>query len=115
MADDKGKNWALPSSADGAVAYRRPVKLLLRSHSVVMMAGSAGNRPVTIALNDPRAGLEELVRAIWVRMESWGIAGVSGYWIPQLNVVVEPGAELRFEQMKRMLHDSGVEIREYQP
>ena len=115
IADEKGKNWALPSSGDGAIAYHRPVRVFLRPDSMFMNSDSRSSKSVTVSLDNPRTALEDLVEAIWVRMDSWGVAGVGGYWKPELSVIVLPGAEEKFHEIKRLLADSGFDVREYKP
>ena len=52
--------------------------------------------------------VEELVNEIWTQIESWGIAGQNSYWKPQLRITVMPGSHYRFQELRRLLADSGI-------
>ena len=41
-----------------------------------------------------------------------GPAGTGMYWKPSLHVEVAPGGAKRFEQLKHLLHGSGIEVRQ---
>ncbi len=113
IADEKGKNWALPSSGQGAVAYRRPVRIYLQRDSILMNSDSTGSKRAQFSLENSTLAIQELVEAIWLRMDSWGIAGAGGYWKPELNVVVMPGAQSRLIEIQQLLDDSGIEVKGY--
>jgi hypothetical protein len=44
-------------------------------------------------------------------INSWGTAARGTYWQPEMIVTVQPGAEARFEELKAVMHNSGVRIR----
>ncbi len=113
LAEHRGQGWALPSKTDKAVAYRRPVKVLVAANELTVEADSRSNRRVRISLDDgPVSAVEDLVQTIWRRIDTWGVAGVGGYWKPELSIVVMPGGETQFRQLILLLQDSGIELRE---
>ena len=66
-----------------------------------------------IAINgDMRSAIDPLVNEIWQQIESWGISGSRSYWKPELRISVLRGGELNFEKLKRLLHDSGIVVKE---
>ena len=58
--------------------------------------------------------VDDLVTAVWQRVETWGSAGRGMYWHPQLSVDVAPGADGRFNDLQTLLADSGLEVKEKQ-
>ena len=80
-----------------------------------MNPDSATTKRVEVNLQNSSEAIQELVSAIWTRMDSWGVAGVGGYWKPELNVVVMPGAQSRLIEVQRLLSHSGIEVRGYEP
>jgi hypothetical protein len=44
-------------------------------------------------------------------IDTWGMAARGTYWQPEMLVTVQPGAESRFEELKSVMHNSGVRIR----
>ena len=59
--------------------------------------------------NAQRASLE-LATAIRDRVEQWGASLPGGRWQPVLEVDVQPGGEVRFQQLQMILRDSGVKV-----
>ncbi len=116
IAEQRGEGWALPSKSEGAIAYRRPLKLLVSDQELTIDADSRSNKRIRIEFgNDPNKATLDLVEAIWHRIETWGVAGVGGYWKPELDVVVSPGGEHRYQQLLNLLNQSGIELKEPQP
>lgn len=117
IAEERGRNWALPSNAASAVAYHRPVKLYLTNDQIVVEADSQNLNRLFIPVDyaNMNAALEQLVEAIWHRIDNWGVAGAGGYWKPELNVIVLPGCETKFTRMQALLDQSGFGIKEAQP
>lgn len=117
IADERGTNWALPSNAGAAVAYHRPVKLYLTGDQIVVEADSQNVNRLFIPIDGANlnASLEDLVEAIWQRIENWGVAGAGGYWKPELNVIVLPGSESKFIRMQQLLDESGFGIKKEKP
>jgi hypothetical protein len=57
-----------------------------------------------------RHSIQQFVSGIWTHMERWGMAVAGGFWKPVLKVRVAPGGEARFQELTRLLEDSGMEI-----
>ncbi len=113
IADDKGKDWALPSRSPGAIAYRRPVKIVLQIDQINIPSDSQSNQTVKISvLDDRQSYAQALVEAIWKRIDTWGVAGAGGFWKPELDIEVEVGAEERFQELSALLKDSGLIVKE---
>ena len=101
-------DWALPETGPKSTGIVRPIRVEL--HADRMIVGS-GAEAKTIALPARTAAVtDELVAALRVQMESWGIAGKSAHWRPVLAVEVAPGADGRYADLTRMLEGSGVAV-----
>jgi hypothetical protein len=110
-ATGRGENWGLPEAGRGAVPITRPILLECHPDRLVVLPeqGTIGGQ--TIPLGARMDGsLDTLVSAVWSRMQSWGMAGAGMYWRPILRVRVAPGAEPRFEELKRLLAGSGLVV-----
>lgn len=111
LADERGRNWGLPSETRGSVPVTRPIRVDCHEDRLVLVRedGSAGTE---IRLG-PRMenAIDEFVAAVWDEMEAWGIAGKGMYWRPILNVRVAPDADRRYEEFETLLRDSGLEVR----
>ncbi len=120
-------NWGLPDAAAKSVAVSRTVKIRCEQDAFTLPAQPGLRRPVRIDIPvdasidtrmDARIGAPAatrtatgaLVKVLWNYMETWGTAGERQYWQPVLKVQVEPGAEFRFEELRRTLHNSGILI-----
>jgi hypothetical protein len=112
IAATRGANWALPAKSDRATGYRRPVKIFLANELLIIDSDSKSNRRVEIPIAGDHllSTVDKLVEAIWQRIETWGVAGVDGYWKPELDVVVLPGGEPRFQQLQKLLQQSGLVV-----
>ncbi len=113
LAEERGKDWAVPLKTQGSMAYRRPVSLVISQQEIVMESDSRSNKTLRIPFSStPAATAEELVEAIWQRIDTWGVAGVGGHWQPELIVKVAPNGHARYRQLKTLLDESGIDIRE---
>lgn len=106
LAKTRGDNWALPSRSAGAVPYVRPLRVICFSDRLIIK-GSAKDSVVSMQ-GATKAAVEEFVNEIWSQIESWGIAGRNSYWKPQLRITVMPGSHFRFQELRRLLADSGI-------
>lgn len=111
LANSRGANWALPTQTNGATGYVRPVTVVCSANSLTIrnVAGDVVGIPIN---GKPTQAIDKMVNIIWQRIDSWGIAGSSAYWKPNLSVVVEPGSEHRFNMLKQMLDGSGLGVEE---
>jgi biopolymer transport protein ExbD len=116
-SETRGNDWALPTRTEGAIAYRRPIKVSCYADRLVIH-GSQVERKTDIVLNHSsslQTILDPMVEAIWARIDSWGVAGFNSYWRPELQVQVEPGGEQAFTELKRLLSNSGLGVRRLNP
>jgi hypothetical protein len=109
----QGKDWGLPSRAVNATGLTRPIIVQLSANQLVIHPEKKDRvrKPVVIPLQGAvEDDVDELVAKIWQRMESWGIAGQNMYWKPILQVRVDRGAEPVYDELVRLLQDSGISI-----
>jgi hypothetical protein len=114
MAELRGRNWALPHAARGATGAIRPIRVICTAQqlTIVPRQGS-GEVLTTIPLRGSTTeALDEFVAALWQHIEEWGAAGTGMYWKPALHVEIAPGGQERFEQLRHLLHGSGIEVRQ---
>ncbi|HVU88793.1 MAG TPA: hypothetical protein VHD36_15835 [Pirellulales bacterium] len=112
MADKRGKNWGLPEEARHAVPISRPVRVECLPDRLVLRSDQAPSQTQEIPLTErTEDSVEDLVSAVWGRVDTWGTAGRGMYWRPQLSVAVAPGAEGRYADLKTLLADSGLEVK----
>ena len=112
IARTHGANWALPGAANGAIAIQRPVSMLCRQNELQLLPESGtAQQTVTIPFSNSAEGaVRDMVSALWSRVDSWGIAGTGTYWKPVIEVHVPPEGETRFQEMARLLEDSGINL-----
>jgi len=109
----QGKDWGLPSRAVNATGLTRPIIVQLSANQLVIQPEKKDRvrKPVAISLEGSvDEHVDELVSQVWQRMESWGIAGHNMYWKPILQVRVERGAEPLYDELTRLLQDSGISV-----
>lgn len=112
MADRRGKDWSLPEEARHAVPISRPVRVECRADRLVLRGDQVPTQTQEIPLNQlTEDSVEDLVSAVWQRVDTWGTAGRGMYWRPQLAVEVAPGAEGRYADLQTLLADSGLEVK----
>jgi hypothetical protein len=113
LAESRGRDWGLPEGGAGSVPITRPVRIDCHADRFVLVPERGSGRPREIALDGPtRKAVDELVSAIWDYMDTWGIAGRGMYWKPVLSVHVASGGQSRFNDLKALLEDSGLEVRQ---
>ena len=112
MADSRGKNWGLPEEARRAVPIARPVRVECRADRLVVRSEENPSQAQEIPLSDrTEESIEDLVDAVWHRVDTWGPAGRGMYWHPILSVDVAPGADGRFADLQTLLADSGLDVK----
>jgi hypothetical protein len=116
IAKARGRNWGLPESGPAAVSATRPIAVECYNDRVVILpdAQNEPRREVHLGANTQES-MDELVSNVWQHMKSWGVAGRGMYWRPTLWVDVKPGAADRYADMKALLAESGLDVRERQP
>jgi hypothetical protein len=112
MANSRGKNWSLPEEARHAVPITRPVRLECRADKLVLRSEENPSQTKEFPLTDrTEDSVEDLVAAVWKRVETWGSAGRGMYWRPVLSVDVAPGASGRYADLQTLLADSGLDVK----
>ena len=108
----QGANWALPGAANGAIAIQRPVSIAVRADEIVLLpeSGTSQQQVALSLIESPAASVKNLVSALWNRVDDWGIAGTGSYWKPVLEAEVAPDANHRYDQIVRLLQDSGIAL-----
>jgi hypothetical protein len=114
MAASRGSNWALPTRTAGGTAYNRPIKIVCAKNELLLEPYAQSKIQRTkIPLQDRTdQSVDRLVQTVWSIIDAWGVAGVNGYWKPELNFQVLPGGEQRYAQIKQLLRGSGLEVSE---
>ncbi len=113
VAARRGRNWAWRDGPRTQTPVVRKVHLHCFVDSWVLLPE---NGDVNLAVTIPFRGTPEqravvLAKAIIDRVDSWGLALAGGYWKPVLIVDVAPQAAWRFDQLKRLMEGSGLEIK----
>jgi hypothetical protein len=111
LASSQGTNWGLPGYSSGAFGISRPILLHCTAEQLILLEQPGTKEEKRFALDSStRSAVQELVPALWNCMESWGMAGQGMYWKPLLKVSVAPGGEPHFQQIKQLLHESGINV-----
>jgi hypothetical protein len=113
LAAERGRNWALPNSARGAVAITRTVRVHCLSDRLIVLPEEGTHGGWTVVLG-PRTedSVDALVSAVRDHVGSWGIAGHGMYWRPVLQVDVAPDAGQRLADLIVLLDGSGLTVSE---
>ena len=112
MADSRGRDWGLPSSGRGRVGITRPISVVLTANHLDLLPEDRNQSRQRIEFNESlQNSVEDLVTRLWSRMDEWGIAGPGMHWKPVLNVRVDPSGEQRYQELVRLLEDSGIVVK----
>ena len=77
----------------------------------VISPSSRGSMEVFgVAGGDVDSATLRLATALRDRIDRWGPAIPGARWQPRLDVLVHPGGEMRFQQLKTLMNDSGIEV-----
>ena len=104
--------WGLHKESSLGPAITRPVRVLCNGKQLIIMP-AAGERgpdvpvPVTGKLQD---SIDSFVQALHQYTKQWGIALAGGYWKPELHVIVSPGGEEHYYQLRQYLRRSGIDV-----
>ncbi|HEX4150412.1 MAG TPA: hypothetical protein VHY20_15550 [Pirellulales bacterium] len=114
IASSRGKDWSLPEDHRSAVAVTRPIFVrCYEDHLVVLNETSNGGESQVIALDyRTQDAVDALVGSVHQRINSWGLPGRGTYWRPTLVVEVAANGRGRFADLRELLTDSGLELRE---
>lgn len=110
----RGQNWGLPESGPSAVPLARPIRVECREDRIIVVAERGANMTSRVIKLGPRTeeSVDEFVSAIWDHMERWGIAGDGFYWHPIIKLETIGGGAERANELKSLLANSGLEIRD---
>ena len=99
----------MPDAVQGSVPFRRSLRIVCHPDRLVVLPEKGAVHGKVIRLG-PRTedAIDELVAAVWRRIDLWGIAGRNMYWRPVLKVDVAPNAGQRFADLQILLDDSGL-------
>jgi len=114
MVKRGSNNWALPPDVASMVGTSMVRTIRVECHDDRLVLFPEGGKGAThvYGFSDgdiDRASLE-LATAIRDRVERWGAAMPGGRWQPLLEVNVVRGGEMRFQQLRRLMAGSGVNI-----
>jgi hypothetical protein len=113
LAKTRGSNWGLPDAAHSAVPMTRPITIECYADRLVIVPDRASAQATQIPLSGGTdEAVEDLVSAVWQHMKGWGIAGRNLYWRPTLVMKVAPDASNRYQELKALLEDSGLDVRQ---
>ena len=117
IAQSRGRDWALPSSARNAIGISRPIRVYCEPDQLVVFPDNRAQRGGQTVQLGPRTAdsVDELVSAVWSHMEAWGIAGEGMFWRPVLWLEPSAGAERRVADLATLLAGSGFEIKLARP
>lgn len=111
VAKTRGVNWALPTQTSGGTPYLRPIRIHCGPDFLEIRDSQGELKRIPMSRNTADA-IDPLVEEVWKLIDSWGISGASSYWKPQLRFTILPGGERRFEQLKGLLFQSGIVVKE---
>ena len=114
LAKPGSPGWALPRDVARSHGNEilRTIRVQSRSDRFILLPSNRRSSPEMFGVfdrNARRASLE-LATAIRDRVDQWGAALPGGRWQPVLEVDVQPGGEVRFQQLQTILRDSGVKV-----
>ena len=98
-------------------AIVRTIRIACYQDRWVVLPEQAGkDKPQTVMLDVAlQSSAEELAKIIADRVDRWGFALSGGYWKPVLEVEVADGGQVRFDQLRRLLDGSGLDIQTASP
>lgn len=117
VAKRKGRNWAWSAGPARDTAIVRSIRIVCyEDRWLVLPEVGSTRKPETIMLDVAlQTSAEELAKVVADRVDRWGFALSGGYWKPVLEVEVAPRGQRRFDQLKRLLDGSGLDIQLAQP
>ncbi|MEK6235385.1 MAG: hypothetical protein N2C14_11820 [Planctomycetales bacterium] len=113
LAQTRGDNWAVDKSRRGSFAILRDIRVEVHADKLVL-APKRRNTPAEEISFQRHAvlSLDTFVESVGKRVKSWGVAGQHMHWQPSIVFDVQPGGQQRYEQLDRLLEDSGLRFRE---
>ena len=112
LANRRGVNWALPDARPNAVGIKRPIRVICKRDSLVLIPEKGTKESMRIFRHEGSlaAVIDPFVDAVQSRLDNWGIAGQGIYWRPVLQLDLGAGARDHYRQMAQLLENSGIEV-----
>ena len=112
LARSRGRDWALPDAVAEAVGIKRPIRVICDPSRLVVVPERGTKDQLAVFKHEGslQAVIDPFVNSIRARLKSWGIAGRGIYWKPVLQVEVSDGAQGRYDQLVRLLENSGIQV-----
>ena len=106
------KNWANPDAGTSSIPIERPIRVVCDADHLTILPEGRGRQSMRVIpfKRGTVESVDELVAAVWDRIDSWGTAGRGMYWRPRLNLEVEPGGQRRYTELQSLLADSGFDV-----
>lgn len=106
------RNWANPDASTSNVPIERRIHIICDAEHLTIMPEGRGARGMKVIKlgTHTEDSLDELVSAVWDKIDSWGTAGRGMYWRPKLQMVIEPGGQRRYTELQALLVDSGFDV-----
>ncbi len=110
MAQKRGKNWGLPESSPRSTPLTRPIQLYVSRDQLTLFSDRGLPDKQIVFSGKTEDAVDTLVAQIWDHVKTWGLAGRGMYWKPVLSVHVAPDGAARFNELKQLLANSGLEL-----
>jgi len=111
LADERGRNWSLPSAAKQSVPVSRPIRIECRGDRLIILPDSGNAEPQVVLFGQrTEDSIDKLVAGVWSHTKGWGIAGRQMYWRPSLVLELGPSGEGRFAELQALMANSGLEL-----
>jgi hypothetical protein len=116
--EQRGHDWWYRNRHPAAVPIRRTIQVVVREDRLAILpagtdvtAKDNGGKEVRLR-EATSASLDEFANALRDHVEVWGSAGDGLYWRPVLELNVGPDGTQRADDLRRLLKNSGVEVRQ---
>ena len=116
MAENRGKNWAVPTEMRRVAPVTRPVMIRCSQSSLVILADDGSGKQVrAVPLGEhTEDSVDDLLTGVWDHITSWGLAGHGMYWHPVLVLDTTADGQARAADLKRLMASSGIDVRDKQ-
>ena len=106
------KNWANPDASTMNVPIERPIRVVCDADHLTLLPEGRGKQAMRVIpfKGQTYESVDDLVGAVWDRIDSWGPAGRGMYWRPKLQMEIEPGGQRRYTELQALLADSGFDV-----
>jgi hypothetical protein len=113
LADKRGRDWGLRDATQASTPVMRPVLVECGPDRLTILTDDTHRAEKVYQLaGQTEESIDDFVNGLWTHMKAWGIAGNGLHWKPVLMVDVQPGAADRYADLKNLLRNSGLEVKE---